>query len=352
MPKHQMPMKTWKCGRFDLPLGRKTYVMGIINATPDSFSGDGTWNGGEAKALEIALAKAERMVEEGADILDIGGESTRPGALAVSPEEELRRVLPLVKLLVARLEVPISVDTTKSQVARACLDAGVSIINDISGGTFDARLLPAIAASDCGVILMHLRGTPQTMKASAAFRDAPNAGERDLKTSPDVSPGARETPVVCDVIAEIKEFWAARVRVAQEAGIATGRIVLDAGFGFGKSVEENLEILRRGRELSDFGFPTLSAISRKSTLARVLAQAQQPEAQQPEAQQQAQREAQVSDVAPADVASCAAATDERLWATAAGVALAIAGGCDIVRVHDVREMVQVARLADAATRVP
>ena len=283
-------MRIWKCGRFDLPLGRKTYVMGILNVTPDSFSGDGT-----NSDLATALYRAQEMVKDGADILDIGGESTRPGAAPVLAEEEARRVVPLVQQLAAQIDVPISVDTTKSVVAREALVAGASIINDISGATFDADMLRVLGASDCGCVLMHLRGTPQAMGWSA------RAGIEDS----------------ADVIEEIKIFWAERVAAAHTAGVARERIALDAGFGFGKSLEENLEILRRGRDLSQFGFPTLSGTSRKSTIGKVL------------------------DGAP---------VDERQWGTAATVALAVASGCDMVRVHDVREMAQVARMSDAIVR--
>jgi dihydropteroate synthase len=235
-------MCIWKCGRFDLPLGRKTYVMGILNVTPDSFSGDGT-----NTDFAAALNRAQQMVKDGTDILDIGGESTRPGAVPVSIEEEVRRVVPLVRELAAQMDVPISVDTTKSVVAREALQAGASIINDISGATFDEEMLRVLGSSDCGCVLMHLRGTPQTMGWSA------RAGRS-----------------FAGCIAEITHFWADRVAAAEAAGVTRERIALDAGFGFGKSLDENLEILRRGRELSDFGFPTLSGTSRKSTIGKVL----------------------------------------------------------------------------------
>jgi dihydropteroate synthase len=283
-------MRFWKCGRFELPLGRKTYVMGILNVTPDSFSGDGT-----GADLDAAVRRARQMIEDGADILDIGGESTRPGAAPVSAEEEMRRVVPIVQELAAQLDVPISVDTTKAVVARETLAAGASIVNDISGATFDEEMLRVLGNSDCGCVFMHLRGTPQTMGWSARA-------------------GTGASP---DVLAEITHFWADRVAAAEAAGVTRERIALDAGFGFGKSLDENLEILRRGCELSDFGFPTLSGTSRKSTIGKVL------------------------DDAP---------VDERQWGTAATVALAIANGCDMVRVHDVREMAQVARMSDAVVR--
>lgn len=310
----------WKCGRFALPLGKKTYIMGIVNATPDSFSGDGTAAHGTARdalsadeTFRATLTHAEQLVTDGADILDIGGESTRPGAAAVSLDEELRRVLPVVEVLAARVAVPISVDTTKSGVARACLAAGASIINDISGATFDSQMLDTLAASDCGVVLMHLRGTPQTMGWSSRTRNA----ERETRNQ---NPETKtQNPKPDDVIAEVTDFWRGRIAACEAAGIARARIALDAGFGFGKSVAENMELLRRGRELANFGLPTLSGTSRKSTIGKVL------------------------DDAP---------VEQRIWGTAATIAIAIANGCDIVRVHDVREMAQVARVADAVVHPP
>lgn len=282
-------MQLWKCGRFELPLQQKTYVMGIVNATPDSFSNDGAL--GEP-ALEYALG----LIEEGADILDIGGESTRPGAAPVSAEEELQRVLPLVRALARETSVPISVDTSKAEVARQALDAGAAIINDISAGTFDPEMFQTLANFDCGVVLMHLRGKPQSMKASTR------------QSSP------TESTRPADLIEEVLEFWQERVECAEAAGIRRERICLDAGFGFGKSLDENLELIRRGRELRELGFPILSGLSRKSTIGKVLGDLP---------------------------------VEERLFGTAAATALAIQNGADIIRVHDVRELAQVARMTDA-----
>jgi dihydropteroate synthase len=293
------PSGFWSCGRLRLPLGARTFVMGIVNATPDSFSGDGTL-ASPFDALERSMQHALSHIAHGADILDIGGESTRPGAFPVSQQEEIKRVVPLVRALRALPECEstvISIDTTKSDVARAALEAGADAINDISGATFDPAMLQVLAASNCGVVLMHLRGTPQSMGWSQ-------------------SAGASG-----DVIAEVLAFWRERVQAAQNAGIEPERIVLDAGFGFGKSVEENLELLRRGRELCGFGFPILSGTSRKSTIGKVLSDER------------------------GDLP-----VDERAWGTAATVAAAIATGADIVRVHDVREMAQVARVSDAIFR--
>lgn len=277
-------MRIWKCGRFNLPIGQRTLVMGILNATPDSFSGDGVLG---KQAVDCAL----RMIEDGADILDIGGESTRPGAVAVSAEEEANRLLPLVETLTARTDTPLSVDTSKAKVARRALDAGAAIINDISAGTFDSAMLPLLGTRDCGVVLMHLRGTPENMAGNTQKQN--NAH---------------------DVIAEVISFWQRRIDAARASGIADNRLCLDAGFGFGKNVAENLELVRRGQELSALGFPVLSALSRKSTLGKVLGDAP---------------------------------VEERLFGTAAATALAIQNGAHIIRVHDVKEMTQVARIADA-----
>ncbi len=288
-------MTQWHCGRLRLELGSRTLLMGIVNATPDSFSGDGTLSTCSSTSLERALFQARA----GADILDIGGESTRPGAEPVDEEEEIARVVPLVRALRQRDElsnVAISVDTTKSKVARAALEAGADIINDISGATFDARMLEVLAEAKCGVVLMHLRGAPSEMGWS------------------------RKQGGSADVIEEVLGFWRARIQACREAGIEDSRIALDAGFGFGKSVSENLELLRRGRELR-LGFPLLSATSRKSSIGKVLGD------------------------------GCGELpVEERIWGTAATVALAIANGADMVRVHDVQEMSHVARMSDAVTR--
>lgn len=258
--------------------------MGILNATPDSFSGDGVLG-------KQALDRALQMIEDGADILDIGGESTRPGAVAVSAEEETRRLLPLVEALSARANVPISIDTSKAEVARRALDAGAAIINDISAGTFDNAMLPLLGGRDCGLVLMHLRGTPENMAGNVQPQEA-----------------------APDVIAEVLAFWQRRIDAARAAGINDDRLCLDAGFGFGKNAEENLELVRRGQELSVLGYPVLSALSRKSTLGKILGDAP---------------------------------VQERLFGTAAATALAIYNGAHIVRVHDVKEMTQIARVADA-----
>jgi len=342
MPDSPSKNRTWRCGRFALPLGRKTYVMAILNVTPDSFSGDGLSN----RVLDSVVERALQAITDGADILDIGGESTRPGAQEVSIEEETRRVVPLVEVLSSRISVPISVDTTKSVVAQRALQAGASIINDISGATHDAQML-----------LMHRRGNSQTMRASQAVNNQAAADSWQSTGN--------------DVIAEVLEFWRERVKEAAKLGIARQRIALDAGFGFGKSVDENLEIVRRGRELSGFGLPTLSATSRKSTIGRVL-ENQVLENRTTDDRtilkppiDQASAGAQKDDSRTSDnpeingcsidnrgrnAARQSVTMEDRVWGTASAVALAIANGADIVRVHDVREMALVARLSDAIVR--
>jgi dihydropteroate synthase len=279
-------MATWKCATHQFDLNKKTLIMGIVNATPDSFSGDG-------KLGQSAIDSALRMIDIGADILDIGGESTRPGADKISAQEEIDRILPLVKVLSQR-SIPISVDTTKAEVAKTALENGASIINDISGGTFDDKMLPLIASYGCGYVMMHLRGTPQTMKWSEKTDNVAN-----------------------DIIAEIIHFWNSRIEMAIKLGADKACIALDPGFGFGKSIEENLETLQRGKELKSLGYPLLCAVSRKSTIGKVL-HIENP--------------------------------DERIWGSAACAAIAINNGYNILRVHDVREMKEVAQMADAITR--
>jgi dihydropteroate synthase len=262
-----------------------TRIMGILNVTPDSFSDGGAYLDPGA-AAERALA----MVQEGAQILDIGGESTRPGAECVPAGEELQRVLPVVRRLAGKVRAQISIDTTKAEVARACLDAGATIINDVSGLTFEPKLALEVARARATLVLMHMRGTPRTMQAAPEYED---------------------------VVADTMRFLRCQVRVATEAGVTEQRLWIDPGFGFGKTAEHNLEILRRLREYTSIGAPVLIGTSRKSTLGRVLGDL------------------------PAS---------ERLEATAATVAVAIAGGASIVRVHDVKEMARVARMTDAVVR--
>ena len=262
--------------RFDW--GSRTYVMGIINVTTDSFSGDGL-----GLEVEAAVAQGRRFVQEGADILDVGGESTRPGFQAVSPEEEMRRVLPVVERLVREVDVPVSIDTYKAEVARAALEAGAHLVNDIWGFRHDAGMAPLVAEYGVPAVIMH------------------NQRGRDFR----------------EVIGDIRAGLEASLRLAGQAGIPRQRLIIDPGFGFGWAEEHSLEMLRRLREIRDFGLPVLIGTSRKSTIGAVLG---------------------------------GVPAGERLMGTAATVAIAVAHGADIVRVHDVAEMVQVCRMADAVVR--
>lgn len=270
--------------------GRRTYLMGILNLTPDSFSGDGL-NLNEGAALE----QARRFVEAGVDLLDIGGESTRPRAIPVSETEEMRRVLPVLEMLSANLKLPLSIDTMKPNVARAALQAGAQIINDVTG--LSNPLMRELAAeSGAPVVIMHSRGTPATMMQLTDYGG--------------------------DVLGELEKFFEKRMAEVEEAGVAREKIILDPGIGFAKTSQQNLEILRGLPRLRKLGRPLLLGVSRKAFVGRLVA-------------------GQGHDPAP---------PAERVYGTAAVVALAIAGGADIVRVHDVAEMAGVVRVADALTR--
>jgi len=221
-----------RCGRFRLPLERPL-IMGVVNVTPDSFS-----DGGVLPDARLAVAHARRLREEGADLIDVGGESSRPGAAPVPEDEEARRVLPVVEAL---SDLPVSVDTRRASVMRAALKAGASMINDIEALTQPGSL-EAAAASDCGVCLMHKKGDPATMQ---------------------------QDPSYDDVVGEVKEYLAARIAACERAGIAHERLVADPGFGFGKTAAHNLTLLRRLPELAGLGVPILAGWSRKSTLGRL-----------------------------------------------------------------------------------
>jgi dihydropteroate synthase len=276
-----------------LPLGERTLVMGIVNVTPDSFSGDGLGDNTEA-----AVAQALRMVEEGADIIDIGGMSTRPGSDPVSLEEELRRVIPVVRKLLVNKSLPaaISVDTIRSEVARSALDAGVHIVNDISGLRDDPAIAAAVAEHEAGLVVMHIQGTPRTMQ---------------------------QDPHYDDLLGEVTSYLRAAVRSAELAGIPRERVWVDPGIGFGKTLEHNLELLNRLDELRSLGCAILVGTSRKGFIGRLLAPL---------------------------VGGNPPPPQERVVGSGATVALSIARGASIVRVHDVRHAVEVARVADAIVR--
>ncbi len=262
----------------------RTYVMGILNLTPDSFSGDGVY-----KDVGRAVEEAERIAADGADIIDIGGESTRPGAGSVDAGEEIKRVAPVVEKVAKRIKIPISIDTRKSEVALRALEKGASIINDITGLEGDVRMLGVAGRYNARVIIMHIKGEPQTMQ---------------------------QDPIYDDVVAEITERLKHLVARAEAAGVKKENIIIDPGIGFGKTFEHNLEILNRLSHFKVLGRPILVGPSRKSFIGDILG------------------------VEPRD----------RIFGTAAAVSLAIKNGADIIRVHDVKEMKQVAGVADAIVR--
>ncbi|HEY9649398.1 MAG TPA: dihydropteroate synthase, partial [Coleofasciculaceae cyanobacterium] len=263
----------------------RTYLMGVLNVTPDSFS-----DGGEFNTPASALAQAQQLVEADADILDIGGQSTRPGAEQISVEEELQRVLPIVQAVRSALSVPISVDTTRASVAQAAIAAGADLVNDVSGGTFDSQMFPVVAQMNVPIILMHIRGTPQTMQQFTTYQD---------------------------LMAEINQFLADQIAAAVEAGIERSRLIVDPGIGFAKTAEQNLEILRHLPKMRSLDVPILVGPSRKNFIGRIL---NQPDPKR------------------------------RVWGTAAACCSAIAGGADILRVHDVLEMRDICLVADAIWR--
>lgn len=267
-----------------LPLSTRAHVMGVVNITPDSFS-----DGGRFYDHDAAIDQGLQLVHEGADILDIGGESTRPGADPVSAEEEIRRVVPVIEALASKIDIPISVDTMKAGVARAALDAGAQIVNDVSAGRFDPDILRVTGDAGVPYVAMHMRGEPRTMQKDPTYRD---------------------------VVGEVYAFLAERAEAAVAAGISENRIIVDPGFGFGKSREHNLVLLRRLRELTCLGFPVLAGTSRKTFIGLTL-----------------------------DLP-----VEERLEGTAATVATAVWNGAAIVRVHDVAPMRRVASMVEAVSR--
>jgi dihydropteroate synthase len=287
-----------RVGNVNFEWGRQTYVMGIVNVTPDSFSGDGTMHGSDADWVARAVAQGQAQVAAGAHLLDVGGESTRPGSQPVPLDEELRRVLPVVAGLAKIVSVPISIDTYKAETARQALAAGASIINDVWGLRMDPALGRIAAESGAPLILMHNRSRPKDAAQSAQL------GGRYV--------GVDYADLLGDIARELQEA----VELARQSGVPDERIILDPGIGFGKTVEQNLELVDRLAELLSLGYPLLVGPSRKSFVGYTL------------------------NLPP----------DQRLEGTAAAVALAIDRGADIVRVHDVEAMTRVARIADAIVR--
>ncbi len=270
-----------------LALGERTLVMGVLNVTPDSFS-----DGGLFLQADAAVARAVAMEAAGADIIDVGGESTRPGSLGVSAETELGRVLPVIEKLRGKIRIPISVDTSKAEVAEAAAAAGAEIVNDVTALRNDPRIAEIVRRRKLALVLMHMRGKPRTMQ---------------------------KTPFARDVLRDVADGLRHAVAVARRAGIAKSQIVLDPGIGFGKSCEQNCELLARLPELARLGYPLLVGTSRKSFIGKVLEKTKFRAGSEP----------------------------ERIWGTAATVAASILQGAHIVRVHDVAEMAQVARVTDA-----
>ncbi len=274
----------WRCRGRELTVGERTLIMGIVNVTPDSFSGDGLLLDADA-----AIKQGVQMVEDGADILDVGGESTRPGSDPISIGEELGRVAPVIEGLAMQVDVPISVDTRKAEVARVALEAGAAIVNDISAGP-DPAMFELARDSGAGLVLMHMQGEPKTMQAD---------------------------PQYDDVVREVRSFLADRIGAAVAAGVARGQLCADPGIGFGKNIEHNLALLHDIGSFHDLRVPILVGTSRKRFIGELTG---------------------VDD------------PQERVEGTAATVAWCAAQGVEIVRVHDVREMVKVVRVVDAIGR--
>jgi dihydropteroate synthase len=281
-------MRPWNLRDRSFNWADRTHIMGVLNVTPDSFS-----DGGEFNTIENAISQAIGMAKASVDIIDIGGESARPGSTAVSESEELDRVIPVIQALRQRSAfdaIPISIDTTKAAVAAAAIAAGADIINDISGATFDPNMLTTMAKLQVPIILMHIRGNPKTMQQQTDYQD---------------------------LVPEIIGWLEARINAAIAAGVDRDVISIDPGIGFAKNLEQNLALLRRLPEFRQLDCPMLIGVSRKSFIGHIL---DQPDAKQ------------------------------RVWGTAAACSAAIAQGAHILRVHDVAEMRDVARVADAIYR--
>lgn len=274
------------CGKYRFDFNKRTYVMGIVNVTPDSFS-----DGGKFMNLEAALDHAKRIVDEGADIVDVGGESTRPGADPVSSEEERKRVLPLIEKLVQQIDVPVSIDTTKVAIAKSAIEAGAAMINDISSFRFEPEMAHLAAKHKVPVVLMHMRGTPRTMQHQVEY----------------------ENPIT-----EIFDFLKERIAFAESAGIDPHQIIIDPGIGFGKSLPDgNLTIIKNLAVLKTLDKPILVGLSRKAFIGHVLN----------------------------------LGVEEREEGTAAALAVAVNNGARMVRVHDVKKMKRVVTMVDAIVSV-
>lgn len=268
--------------------GSRTYLMGVLNVTPDSFS-----DGGKFTTVDAAIAQAIQMVISGVDIIDIGGESTKPGAMPVDEATELARVIPVIEGIRQHQDtqhIPISIDTTKASVARSAIAAGADIVNDVSGGQFDKRMFETVAQLGVPYVLMHMRGTPETMMQMSEYDD---------------------------VVSEILAYFETQIDRAVKSGIDRSQMIIDPGIGFAKKYHQSIQIIRRLDRFSILDLPLLVGVSRKSFIGKIL---DQPD------------------------------PERRLWGTAAACCAAIAGGADILRVHDVAEMVDVSRVADTMFR--
>ncbi len=277
------------CGNYKLRLGERTVVMGIVNCTPDSFSKDGCLSplyDNQDDFVHRAERRALRFIKEGADIIDIGGESTRPGADRIHAREEVERVIPVIKSLVKKIDVPISIDTYKPLVARKALDAGACIVNNIMGTRLDGRLLSMVRDYKAAIILMHIRGTPRTMQKNIFYNN-----------------------LIKDIISELKDS----IAMCLDIGIDPSRIIIDPGIGFGKTVEDNLKIINKLEEFGKLKYPILIGTSRKSFIGKILDKE----------------------------------VDKRLAGTIASVCAAVVRGAHIVRVHDVRPVKEAITIMDA-----
>ena len=271
----------WRCGAHAIALRERTLVMGVVNVTPDSFS-----DGGAFASVDDAVKEAIQMVSDGADLLDVGGESTRPGSDPVPTDEELTRVVPVIKRIAHELpEIPVSVDTRKPDVAHIAIEVGASIVNDISAGA-DPEMFDVVRDAGVGMILMHMKGEPKTMQVD---------------------------PTYYDVVAEVRGFLGDRVEAATLAGVGLDRLCVDPGIGFGKTLEHNLAILREIGAFHHLGVPVLVGPSRKRFIGTLTG----------------------------------TEVDDRIEGTAGAVAWCVGQGVDVVRVHDVKEMVRVVRVVDA-----
>lgn len=278
-------------GRYKLELGKHACIMGIVNLTPDSFSGDGLYRSEkpEARSQEDVVNYTEKLVRDGADIVDIGGESSRPGARPVPLKEELKRTIPAIKKIAKKIKVPISIDTRKAQVAEAALDAGASIINDITA-LRNKDMVKVAAKYKCGIVLMHMKGKPSTMQ---------------------------KNPVYCSLVDEIIEYLSRSINIALDAGIDREKIIIDPGIGFGKTTEHNLAILKSLKEFKILGLPILAGPSRKSFIGKILNEC----------------------------------CDKRLFGTLASSVVLALNGAHILRVHDVKEIKQGLAMLDAIAKI-